>query len=114
GIFAAIGLAVGELGAVMAAIFGGLMPLQWWQWPLVIAGVLLVISGPSMLMAWFKLRRRNLGPILDANGWAVNTQALISIAFGTTLTQLANLPAGSDPALRDPYAARKPLWPWLL
>ena len=114
GIFAAIGLAVGALGAAMAAIFSGLMSLQWWQWPLVVVGVLLAISGPSMLMAWFKLRRRNLGPILDANGWAVNTQARINIAFGTALTQLAHLPAGSARALRDPYAARRPLWPWLL
>lgn len=114
GIFAALGLAVGVLGAALAAIFSGLMSLQWWQWPLVIAGVLLLISGPSMLMAWFKLRRRNLGPILDANGWAVNSRALISIAFGTTLTQLAHLPAGSDRALRDPYAAKTPMWPWLL
>lgn len=114
GIFAAIGLAVGALGAAMAAIFSGLMSLQWWQWPLVVAGVLLAISGPSMLMAWFKLRRRNLGPILDANGWAVNTQARINIAFGTALTQLAHLPAGSAKTLRDPYAQKKSLWPWLL
>ncbi|MFA5679355.1 MAG: hypothetical protein WC953_13285 [Pseudomonas sp.] len=114
GIFAAIGLAVGALGAAMAAIFSGLMSLTWWQWPLVLAGVLLAISGPSMLMAWFKLRRRNLGPILDANGWAVNTQARINIAFGTALTQLAHLPAGSAKALRDPYAAKTRLWPWLL
>lgn len=114
GIFAAIGLAVGALGAAMAAIFSGLMSLQWWQWPLVVVGVLLAISGPSMLMAWFKLRRRNLGPILDANGWAVNTQARINIAFGTALTQLAHLPAGSAKTLRDPYAQKKSLWPWLL
>jgi len=114
GIFAAIGLAVGALGAAMAAIFSGLMSLQWWQWPLVVVGVLLVISAPSMLMAWFKLRRRNLGPILDANGWAVNTQARINIAFGTALTQLAHLPAGSAKTLRDPYAQKKSLWPWLL
>lgn len=114
GIFAAIGLAVGALGAALAAIFSGLMSLQWWQWPLVVVGVLLAISGPSMLMAWFKLRRRNLGPILDANGWAVNSQARINIAFGTALTQLATLPGGSARSLRDPYAARRPVWPWLL
>lgn len=114
GIFAAMGLAIGVLGAAMAAIFSGLMALQWWQWPLVVAGALLVISGPSMLLAWFKLRRRNLGPILDANGWAVNSQARINIAFGTSLTQLARLPDGAGRAMRDPYAEKKPLWPWLL
>lgn len=114
GIFAAIGLAIGALGAALAAIFSGLMSLQWWQWPLVVIGVILVISGPSMLMAWFKLRRRSVGPILDANGWAVNTEAKINIPFGTTLTQLAHLPAGSDRSMNDPYAKKRSRWPWVL
>ena len=67
-----------------------------------------------MLLAWFKLRRRNLAPLLDANGWAVNTHARISIGFGTELTRIAALPAGAERSLRDPYAAKAPLWPWLL
>jgi len=28
-----------------------------------------------MIIAWLKMRQRNLGPILDANGWAVNSKA---------------------------------------
>ncbi|MDX9873912.1 MAG: hypothetical protein RBS88_03300 [Spongiibacteraceae bacterium] len=114
GIFAAIGLAVGALGTALAAIFSGLLTLAWWQLPLVIVGVILAISGPSMLLAWFKLRRRSLGPILDANGWAVNTQARISIAFGEVLTQLAKLPPGSARALHDPYARKRPGWVYVL
>ena len=114
GIFAAIGLAVGALGTALATAMAGLLALHWWQLPLVVIGVILAISGPSMLMAWFKLRRRNLGPILDANGWAVNTQAKISIGFGATLTQLAHLPAGSARSLQDPYAQKRRVWPWLL
>ncbi len=112
GIFAAIGLAVGALGTALAAAFTGLLALQWWQWPLVIAGLIAVVSGPSMLLAWFKLRRRSLGPILDANGWAVNAQARISIPFGTSLTQTASLPKGSG-SLKDPYARKSPLR-WLI
>ena len=50
---------------------------------------------PAMLMAYFKLRKRNLGPILDANGWAVNTRARINIPFGTALTHMAQLPAAN-------------------
>lgn len=114
GIFAAIGLAIGALGAALAAIFSGLMSLLWWQWPLVFLGIIAAISGPAMLMAWFKLRRRSVGPILDANGWAVNTEAKINIPFGTQLTQLAHLPEGSDRSLHDPYAQKRTLWPWLL
>ena len=113
GIFAAIGLAVGALGTALAAVVTGILSLAWWQIPLLFVGIILAISGPSMLMAWFKLRKRSLGPILDANGWAVNSSARISIGFGAALTQLAHLPSGSERALRDPYACNRPLWPWL-
>lgn len=114
GIFAAIGLAVGALGTALAAVVTGILSLAWWQVPLLLLGVLLSISGPAMLLAWFKLRRRSLGPILDGNGWAVNTQARISIPFGTELTQVAELPSGSDRALRDPHADKPVVWPWVL
>lgn len=114
GIFAAIGLAVGALGTALAAVLTGLMSLAWWQFPLVILGVIIAISGPSMLLAWFKLRRRSLGPILDGTGWAVNTQAKISIPFGGVLTELAQLPKGSHLSLRDPYEQDRPVWPYIL
>ncbi len=114
GIFAAIGLAVGALGTALAAVVTGILSLVWWQIPLLFLCVLLAISGPAMLLAWFKLRRRSLGPILDGNGWAVNAQARISIPFGTELTQMAVLPKGSDRALRDPYANKPVVWPWII
>jgi MFS family permease len=110
GIFAAIGLAVGALGTALASVVGGLFTLKWWQIPIALLGLLLVVSGPSVLMAWFKLRSRNLGPILDANGWAVNARARINIPFGTSLTQLAQLPANAERTLSDPYAEENKPW----
>lgn len=112
GIFAAIGLAIGAIGTALAAVVSGVLALAWWQMPLALVGVLLLISGPSMVIAWFKLRQRNLGPILDANGWAVNTMARITIPFGTALTRIAALPAGAERALTDPYAEQRSRWPW--
>ena len=112
GIFAAIGLALGALGSALASMLTGLFSLVWWQWPLVMIGVMLLVSGPSMLIAWFKLVSRNLGPILDANGWAVNTRARINIPFGTTLTQVARLPDGAERSLSDPYADKPLHWGW--
>lgn len=100
GIFAAIGLALGAIGTALAAVVSGLLALSWWQWPLLVLGVIALVSGPSMLMAWFKLRRRSLGPILDANGWAINTQAKISLLFGSVLTQLASLPKDAKRSLK--------------
>lgn len=115
GIFAAIGLAVGAIGTALAAIVSGLLALPVWQLPLVIAGVMLLISGPSMLMAALKLRSRNLGPLLDANGWAVNARARINIPFGESLTGLATLPPGAERSSVDPFAEKERPWKtWLL
>ena len=110
GIFAAIGLAVGAIGTAVASMLTGLLGLKGWQMPLALIGLMLLISGPAVILAWFKLRSRNLGPILDANGWAVNARARINIPFGTSLTQIAQLPEGAQRALTDPYAEKERPW----
>ncbi len=114
GIFAAIGLALGAMGTALAALLSGLFSLSWWQIPLVLVGVMLLISGPAVLVAWFKLRSRTLGPILDANGWAINARARINIPFGTSLTQLAQLPDNAQRSLVDPYADKPSKAPYVL
>ena len=110
GIFAAVGLAIGAIGTALASVVTGFLGLKAWQMPLALIGLIVLISGPAMALAFFKLRNRNLGPILDANGWAVNTRARINIPFGTALTQTAKLPEGADRALTDPYAEKKTPW----
>ena len=108
GIFAAIGMAVGMIGSALAALAKELFALTWWQLLLTFAAILLIVSGPSMVMAWMKLRRRNIAPLLNANGWAVNAAAKISIPFGNTLTDVAKFPKMK---LKDPYAkAGMPVW----
>ena len=72
--------------------------------------ILLMISGPSMLLAWLKLRRRNLGPILDANGWAINGRARINVAFGAAMTELREAAQGQPRArstIRSPTSGRR-------
>ena len=108
GIFAAIGMAVGMIGSALAALAKGIFALTWWQLILAFVGIMLVISGPAMIMAWLKLRRRNIAPLLNANGWAVNAASKISIPFGETLTDVAKYPKLK---LKDPYA-KKGLAPW--
>ena len=110
GIFAALGLALGAIGTAIASVVTGLLHLPLWEVPLAIGGLLLAISGPSMVIAYLKLRQRNLGPLLDGNGWAVNAQAKINIPFGATLTATAKLPDGAERSLSDPYAERKRPW----
>jgi len=110
GIFAALGLAVGAIGTAIASVVTGFMGLLWWQIPLAFAGLILFISGPSMVIASLKLRQRNLSPILDACGWAVNTRARINIPFGSSLTAIAKLPEGSSRLLKDPFAEKSRPW----
>ena len=114
GIFAAIGLALGAIGGALAGLLGAFGKLVWWQMPLAILGILLLISGPSMILAWLKLRQRNLGPILDANGWAVNARAKINLPFGASLTGIAKLPPNSERDLSDPFAEKKSGRNWLI
>ncbi|HUB97607.1 MAG TPA: hypothetical protein VL993_16915 [Stellaceae bacterium] len=114
GIFAAIGLAIGAIGTAIASLVTGFLRLTWWQMPLAILGIILIVSGPSCVIAFLKLRSRNLGPLLDASGWAVNTRLRINLPFGRTLTSLAQLPPDAERSLSDPYAERKQPWVWYL
>jgi len=108
GIFAAIGMAIGFIGEAIVSLAGGINETPWWKLLIWIAAIMLVISGPAMIMAWIKLRRRNLAPILNANGWAVNADTLISVPFGITLTEQVQFPFIK---LTDPFAKKgMPAW----
>jgi hypothetical protein len=109
GTIAALGVAIGGIGAFATAILAAMFGLGWWM-PLGVIGIMLAISGPSMLLAFIKLRRRNLGPLLDANGWAINSLTRINVPFGTALTDVATLPPGAHRSARDPYAEKRRPW----
>jgi hypothetical protein len=102
GVIAAIAVAFAGASAALGAILQAFFGLGFWM-PLGLVAVMLLISGPSMLIAWLKLRQRNLGPLLDANGWAVNAKAKINLPFGRALTGTAVLPRGAVRDWTDPY-----------
>jgi hypothetical protein len=111
GTVAAIGVALGSIGAMVTSILGLFFGLGAWM-PLGFAGVLLLISGPSMILAYMKLRKRNIGPLLNAEGWAINGRLKINVPFGATLSHLSALPEGSIRHIVDPFAEKKRPW-WL-
>jgi hypothetical protein len=117
GTVAALGVAFGAIGTFVAAIATGLVKIAAFG-PLailaVLIGVILLISGPSLILAYIKLQKRNLGPILDANGWAVNARARINVPFGTALTGIAKLPPGAHRDLTDRFAEKRSPWPRLI
>ena len=111
GIFAAIGMALGMIGTALVSVAEGLHGFAWWQYVIIFVCILLVISGPSMVMAYLKLRRRNLAPVLNANGWAVNADAIVNVIFGRTLTEQVAFPIVKLPKVKKGMATWKK---WLI
>ncbi|HET7786811.1 MAG TPA: hypothetical protein VFL36_12635 [Myxococcales bacterium] len=108
GIVAALGVGVGAIGTLFGGFVAGFMALQpWYAKPVALLGAMLAISGPSMLLAWLKLRQRTLGPVLEGNGWAVNGRVRVNIPLGAALTDLKSLPPGSTRSLDDPFEDKR-------
>ena len=103
GMLAAVGLIASSLFGALAGVAASLFMMETWKIPLVMVGVILGISGPSMLIAFLKLRQRTLGPVLEGNGWAINGRVKINIPLGTSLTAAKKLPTGSKRLLDDPF-----------
>ena len=102
GSFASIGMALGMIGTALVEVGKEMSGLAWWQYLIIFVCILLIISGPSMIMAWMKLRRRNLAPVLNANGWAINADSIISVPFGLKLTEQVRFPFTKNPAKKNP------------
>ena len=106
GTVAAISVAFTGIATVVGGLLQAFLGLGLWI-PLGILGIILAISFPSMFIAWFKLRQRNIAPILDASGWAVNGNVRINIPLGATLTALPVRPEGSRLDSYDPFRQKK-------
>ena len=114
GVIAALGVAAAGLGGMIGGVASAFLGLGRWM-PLGFLGLILLISTPSMVLAWLKLRKRNLGPLLDASGWAVNGRVKINLLLGAALTRVAKLPANANRMLDDPFEdkdskLRRRLW----
>jgi len=95
GTVAALGVAFGGITAAFGMLLNAVAGIALWEIPLLIIGIILLISLPSVVIASMKLRMRNLGPLLDANSWAVNTRAKLNFKLGSLLTRSAKIPFGS-------------------
>jgi len=114
-VIALLSVALGSLSAALAGVLVFMGNFAAWQIPLVFAGIMLAISAPSLILAYIKLRKRNLGPILDANGWALNAKAKINVPLGTSLTSIAKLPPGATVDVAgDKFAQHSARWPKLV
>ena len=89
---AAIGIGVGMMGTAVAAIAAAVKGMGALQIALSIVAIVLVVSLPSVILMWFKLRQRDLGAILNAGGWAINRPMRFSMKRARAFTKCAGNP----------------------
>jgi hypothetical protein len=88
---AALGIGVGMAGAAFAGIVGLVAGLPWWKTAIGVLLVVAAVSLPSVVLTWFKLRRRDLGSILNAGGWSVNSPLHFSQKLAKRFTRKVGL-----------------------
>ena len=109
GTIAALSVAISGITTLVVGVFANLFKLGW-KLPFAIILILLLISLPSMILAYLKLRQRSIAPILDASGWAINGNTKISTLLGRSLTHLPNHPPRAFLTAKDPFAGKR--FPW--
>ena len=77
------------VGAAAASLMAAVKGMGPWQAVAAVVAIILVVSLPSVILTWFKLRRRDLGAILNAGGWAINRQMRFSMKLARTFTKCA-------------------------
>lgn len=95
-------VAVAALGSSMAFIVGTVKGLFTLQGLVAVVFVLGTLMSLSALLAWFRLRKRDLGTVLEACGWAFNLRLKLRRGHSYRFTRVPRLPEGS---VRD----RKPI-----
>ena len=89
---AAIGIGLGMVGAAAATLMSVVASLNAAQLAISLPALVLVVSLPSVALTYFKLRRRDLGAILNACGWAVNRPMYFSMRRARSFTVCARNP----------------------
>ncbi len=111
---AAIGIAIGLMGSAVGGLISTISGLPLWKSLLGVGGVILAVSGPSVILTYFKLRARDLAPVLNACGWAINSRIRMTMTLGREFTQEARLPPGAERELTDPYADSHKTRNWII
>ena len=83
---AAIGIGIGMMGAALASLLAAIKGMGAGQIFLSICAVIAVVSLPSVILTWFKLRQRDIGAILNASGWAINRPLYFSMKRARAFT----------------------------
>jgi hypothetical protein len=95
GMLMGAGVATAALGSATAYIAKTLAETSWLAILTGVLGAVLLVLIPTGIIAFFKLRRRDLSAILEGSGWAINARMRLTSKQGRFFTQHPKYPAGA-------------------
>ena len=95
GMLMGAGVAVAVLGSAVAYITKTFAEVEPWTVVYVVVGAVLLVALPTSIVAFLKLRRRDLSAILEGSGWAINARMRITRSQRRFFTQRPDYPKGA-------------------
>jgi hypothetical protein len=89
------GVALAALSSALAYIAKSLTGVPLWKILIGIGGSLLAVMLPITIVAFFKLRKRDLSAILEGSGWGINARMKLTHQQGWFFTEKPKHPPGS-------------------
>jgi len=89
------GVAVAALASAVAYFTKTLAGLHWWEILIGVGGAVLAVIVPTSIVAFLKLRRRDLSAVLEGSGWAVNARMRLTRAQSRFFTRRPTYPEGA-------------------
>jgi septum formation topological specificity factor MinE len=86
------GIAFAALGSALAYVVTALAAVRPLNAVVAVGSLTLAIVALSALLGWIKLRRRDMAPLLEANGWALNVHMSVRRRLGRIFTRVPPLP----------------------
>jgi hypothetical protein len=99
------GVAIAALGSAVAYITKTLSQVSWLAIIIGITGALLLVMLPMAIVAFLKLRKRDLSAILEGSGWGINAPMRLTHYQAKFFTQRPKYPKGSKGILRLSWRA---------
>ncbi len=106
GILMGGGVAIAALGSAWAFIANQVSNLRWYVVVIGVVCAMLAVILPTSILAFLKLRRRELSAILEGSGWAINARMRLTRRQGRFFTQRPSYP-------RHAKGVRRVSW-WLI
>ena len=64
-------------------------------------GLVAVVLLPGIIIGFVKIRKRDMGLLLEAMGWAVNIRMRLSVSLGQLFTRIPGLPKSARKEKKD-------------